>query len=1143
MIKSLFKFNLKRLVLTLLLFIFIMPGMSRIANAETVPAVESGGIEIPQTTTSSRPTNGLVSWWSGHGNAKDRLNINNGILKGGVSFRSGIVGQAFSFDGIDDYVEVPHSPSLDITGAITMEAWFKANANTSAMIMLKGDSGGMQNTTSYGLQIGDWDTTSGKVVVVQYGGYPNDWFITTDSLIRTNCWYHIVATWDGTTDHSNNVKLYINGALVQSWTKVHPLRSTTQSLTIGSMKPPTYYHKTSGLIDEVAIYNRALSADEIQAIYTASSTGKERCETGGSAPPYLRVIDTINTKNNTLVVNSITPAPDSVTLNGDNTYIEWQYDKFLPGQLENLTFNVALKDPVSGENRLVNHKLEVIYTDINGNEVRTELPASYVKVSDSAFDGSVATDKLNYQANENVSINATIKSKSAYARTIGAKILIEDSQGVLVTQAADLPGLNFAADETKNFNNITFNTGTIYAGNYRAHLVIYDNQTKVDESLANFAIQQPAGAASISSKVAIDKMTYNPNEAVTITSTVQSTSANVILNNLTAQITIISSGGTVLFTDAKTIPILTTGQITQLTSYWNTSATTPGNYTVRLDVYNGVNLLSTSVSGFAISGTNTGSSAQGLQGTISATPNSIYQGKEISLGYTVTNSGNENIPALNIKIIIVDPKTQEVKAELNDQQAIPQGTSVIGVGLNSVSTSALIPGTYIAILRVATLAMAEFKTLSSANFEVKAGLEVTKKIPDTSSVLVWINTNCNQVKNDEKNVIACCSPNGSTCTRIDLLERMLKTASIQYQIVYTKDEFQRYLRNSCFTDYLILGDHQPLEDHHAYELRELVNSGKGLISSLFVDKGVPNTPLTGLKVSGYLPTMSRNINLVNSPIASSSTFVSEGKAAKAAVLTGTTVAGWISAENLPAVVLNDYGIGRSIYYAFDMGATLNDQNYEQLASLITNSITYVHKPLIEDSFMPDQLVPVEVIIKSLGGIFDLKIKETYPSQVKIYDPITSLWITENPWMKDIHVETNETKYLRYYALTPDISGVYTLNTELGYMENDILKLYKAVDTQITVGSGSAVYTGDVITALKALVVSNKERAKVSNAIRYMEQVRTRESSNTGTAFENNIQDILKAVESIMSVTSCDTTQIRLMMDMLLQIYQGKYYFW
>ncbi len=875
----------------------------------------------------------------------------------------------------------------------------------------------------------------------------------------------------------------------------------------------------------------------------------------------IRVIDTIQTQNNVLVINSINPVPDNITTNDGNTYIEWSYDNFSIGQIENLSFDVTLQNPVSGEKRLVNHKLEVLYTDINGNPVRTELGPLYVRVLDSAFESSIATDKLSYQANEDVIITAGITSKSGYARTIDAKILIEDSQGTLVAQAANLPDLNFAAGETKSFENIIFNTGSTYTGNYRAHLILYDNQTKVGEALTNFTIGQPTGSASVSSNITTDKMSYNANEAVTITSSIQNTASNVILNNLTAQITVIGSGGISLFSETKTIPILTPGQITQLKTYWNSGITPAGSYTVRLDVLDGANLLTNSMAGFTIQGTDVSPKLPGIQGTITATPISVYQGKDVSLGYTITNNGNADIPVLNIKIIVIDPITEEIKAEFDNQQEIPQGNSIIGIGLNSVTTSSWIPGTYIAILRAATPAMTEFATLSKANFEVKAGIQATKSIPDAANLLVWVNKNCKMPK-DNKNIGAnCVIDHGKDCMRIDLLEKALKAAAVNYLIVYDKDDFQKQLRNPYFTDYMILGDHHPMTDHFADELREHVYSGKGLISSLFIRDGEPGTELLGIKFKGHLPSNNHEVDFVNSPISPDGELKAEGKALKSEILDGATVGGWIrpigyprfkhhkclpkcEEEHNPAVVLNNYGNGKTVFYAFDLGATLDDANYSQIAALIKNSIVHVHKPLDNaSSFMPGQFVSVEIKIQSLGGSFDLKIKETYPAQLKIYDPSTNNWVKDNPWLKDIAIDSNETKYLRFYVLTPDTPGTYKLETEIGYFENGAYKVYGNLSIDITVGKDKTVMVNDIIDALKALPVTAKDKLEVYKAINHIENVKQlNRYGSSKIAFEKNIHEILKAIDEIIDITSCNTLEVRIMMDMLLRFYEAKFYF-
>ena len=69
------------------------------------------------------PPPGLVGWWAGEDNAQDSAGGNDGALSGGVGFTSGIVGQAFSFDGVDDRLVVPPTDNLNITGDITVHLW------------------------------------------------------------------------------------------------------------------------------------------------------------------------------------------------------------------------------------------------------------------------------------------------------------------------------------------------------------------------------------------------------------------------------------------------------------------------------------------------------------------------------------------------------------------------------------------------------------------------------------------------------------------------------------------------------------------------------------------------------------------------------------------------------------------------------------------------------------------------------------------------------------------------------------------------------------------------------------------------------------------------------------------------------------
>ena len=74
-----------------------------------------------EVQTCVRSPSELVSWWSGDGNADDIQNVNNGTLQGDATFAAGMVGQAFSFDGVGDFVEAPENGSLDFNGSFSID--------------------------------------------------------------------------------------------------------------------------------------------------------------------------------------------------------------------------------------------------------------------------------------------------------------------------------------------------------------------------------------------------------------------------------------------------------------------------------------------------------------------------------------------------------------------------------------------------------------------------------------------------------------------------------------------------------------------------------------------------------------------------------------------------------------------------------------------------------------------------------------------------------------------------------------------------------------------------------------------------------------------------------------------------------------
>ncbi len=198
---------------------------------------------------------GLVALWPGEGNANDIVGTNNGTLVNGAGFATGIVGQAFSFDGTS-YVTIPGSPLLDtLVSNITVETWIKANQLTANSnwkgIVTKGNA-------SWRLQ----GMSGTKTVHWAVDGVSNPWLAGTRN-VNDGQWHHVAGVYDGM-----NMYLYVDGTLDVSQAGTGTIAQNSYPVHIGGNAEASGL-LFNGLIDEVSIYNRALTASEIQADYEA----------------------------------------------------------------------------------------------------------------------------------------------------------------------------------------------------------------------------------------------------------------------------------------------------------------------------------------------------------------------------------------------------------------------------------------------------------------------------------------------------------------------------------------------------------------------------------------------------------------------------------------------------------------------------------------------------------------------------------------------------------------------------------------------------------------------------------------------------------------------------------------------------------
>jgi len=233
--------KIKFIIFTAVLFTTLIVGKSVSAAITIRPALNLG----------------LVGYWSMDEGSGSKAYDQSGNRNTGTAYSSttptaswadGKLGKALDFDGTDDYVNIPTASSINITSNITVSAWINIKVWKEADVVESGNTGYMLWTAP---------SQANKIVWGRQGSTAGQVLSVTTFNTKLNTWYHIVGTHDGTT-----LRIYVNGVVDN--TKVAATSfSNGANLFIASGLDG----KFNGLIDEVRVYNRALSAGEVNRLY------------------------------------------------------------------------------------------------------------------------------------------------------------------------------------------------------------------------------------------------------------------------------------------------------------------------------------------------------------------------------------------------------------------------------------------------------------------------------------------------------------------------------------------------------------------------------------------------------------------------------------------------------------------------------------------------------------------------------------------------------------------------------------------------------------------------------------------------------------------------------------------------------------
>jgi hypothetical protein len=235
---------------------------------------------------------------------------NNGMISGASWTTAGNVGGSSSFGGVNNYISIPNSASLNIAGTTpySISMWVKgigSSPNYFETLITKQPEGSCSG--GYVMFYNkDPSVQTNKIAFNFAHACSQDTTVySTKTDWDQNTWYHLVGTWDGTTN-TNSLKLYVNGELNgQATAQYATILGNTANLRIGSWltNPNAYFN---GQIDEIKIYERTLTADEVKAQYDSAPT-----TTSTTTTTTTQAITTTTTRLGTTTTTSTTTTTTS----------------------------------------------------------------------------------------------------------------------------------------------------------------------------------------------------------------------------------------------------------------------------------------------------------------------------------------------------------------------------------------------------------------------------------------------------------------------------------------------------------------------------------------------------------------------------------------------------------------------------------------------------------------------------------------------------------------------------------------------------------------------------------------------------------------------------------------------------------------
>ena len=704
-----------------------------------------------------------------------------------------------------------------------------------------------------------------------------------------------------------------------------------------------------------------------------------------------------------------------------------------------------------------------------------------------------------------------------------------DAGGTLIA-SLNLPALEAGAGTT-----LTYDWGVLgKAGDHTVYGVVDPEGTVVEFNEENNRAWVTVSIPDLVLRVSTLEVSYRANEEVGIRIDMVNLTPDVTYTGLGLRVELTDpEGGTTVLRD-EVISSLGPALETTTAINWNTGSNPPGEYTIHAELIRGAETLADGTTIFTIEPT------PSLTGGFTLDKEEVIQGFPLAIDYTLTNNGNIDLAGGEVEAAFV-----EVDSGM-EATAYTQGFGAIAV-LETLSQTLEIekvevePGDY--RFRLTAQAGGETFIIGEAPIKVLPPLEVTKGLSTMPRVLVLMDREKDERdkkdkdREDKENGHRKHGTKGLTRT---IVKEALDGMGVYYRMVEDKRDFREEMRRGTYNVYILTG-REPLPDHLDEELTERINSGEGLILLNYEkieDKKFRE--LTGVKSKGHLSRKARVLTLLESPFTEPGTLSIGGKVQKLEVESEEAIiAGTVEdrGRTYPGIILNPYGRGRVVVFAFDIGESAEETGQTSpYTGLLQNVAGYVTP--VEAEAVAGTPLAMGTGFKSLGTEFDLKVVEYVDDALSIELTYPEGVIDQQVISWRFQLIQQEERDLLYLVKLPEERGTYTLSTEVYYLKDGSYEPYDTYPFTIEVDRGVVEIEMAILTGLKALEVEGRDREELDDIIEEYEEVIDRASTGE-KGVEKAIKGLIEVIEDLKELEA-DTTGIRLDMDRLLKVYERRW---